>query len=204
MSTILATEILQARRDAILATSKVLLGNSNHELRNSPINSKTLFDNKIREVAKTNFEAQQQKFLATSSVASTMQHQQKVTYPAPPAFKRPKQPPKPSRLQQSPSFRPKSQTKSYPPNRKEYAKRSGNQKVYDTKWIVYTRWCHRMKVNSISAPLTVIADFLIYLFSEKKYQINTIKGYRSMISNTLKFKTGNRIEFNPVSKPRNT
>ena len=43
-----------------------------------------------------------------------------------------------------------------------------------------------------SAPVTVI------LFSEKKYQISTIKGYRSMISNTLKFKTGNRIRLNPV------
>ena len=59
-------------------------------------------------------------------------------------------------------------------------------------------WCHRKKVNPVSAPLTVIADFLIYLFSEKKYQISTIKGYRAMISNTLKFKTGNRIGSNPV------
>ena len=58
--------------------------------------------------------------------------------------------------------------------------------------------CHRRKVNPVSAPLTVIADFLIYLFSEKKYQISTIKGYRSMIFNTLKFKTGNRIRSNPV------
>ena len=44
----------------------------------------------------------------------------------------------------------------------------------------------------------VIADFLIFLFLEKKCQISTIKGYRSMISNTLKFKTGNRIGSNPV------
>ena len=48
------------------------------------------------------------------------------------------------------------------------------------------------------APLTVIAYFLIYLFSEKKCQISTIKGYRSMISNSLKFRTGNRILSNPV------
>ena len=54
------------------------------------------------------------------------------------------------------------------------------------------------KVNLVLAPQTVIDDFLIYLFSEKKYQISTIKGYRSMISNTLKFKTGNRIGSNPV------
>ena len=91
---------------------------------------KTLFGNKIKEVAKGNFEAQQQRFLATSSVATTMQQQQKVTYLAPPAFKRPKQPAKPSRPQRSQSFRPKSQTKSHSSNRKEYAKRIGNQKQF--------------------------------------------------------------------------
>ena len=113
MSTILATEILQARRDAVLDSSKVLLENSCHALRKSPINAKTLFANRIKEVAKTNFEAQQQKFLATSSAASTIQ-----------------QPSKPSRPQQSSSFRPKGQTKSYPPNRKDYSKRGGNQKQF--------------------------------------------------------------------------
>ena len=76
--------------------------------------------------------------------------------------------------------------------------RTSAQKVYDAKWIGYIRCCHRRKVNLVSAPLTVTADFLIYHFSEKKYQISTIKGYRSMISNTLKFKTGNRIGSNPV------
>ena len=78
------------------------------------------------------------------------------------------------------------------------SRRTSTQKVYDSKWVVYSNWCHRKKVNPVSAPLTVIADFLIYLFSEKKYQISTIKGYRSVISNTLKFKTGNRVGSNPV------
>ena len=79
------------------------------------------------------------------------------------------------------------------------SRRASTQKVYDAKWVVYSNWCCRKKVNSVSAPLTVIADFLIHLFSEiKQCQISTIKGYRSMISNTLKFKTGNRIGSNPV------
>ena len=78
------------------------------------------------------------------------------------------------------------------------SRRKSTQRVYDVKWIVYSNWCHRKKINPVLAPLTVIADFLIYLFSEKKYQISTIKGYRAMISNTLKFKTGNRIGSNPV------
>ena len=121
MSTILATEIFQARSNAVLATSKILLDNSSHELRNAPINSKTLFGNKIKEVAKGNFEAQQQRFLATSSVATSIQ--QKVTYLAPPVFKRP------SRPQQTQPYRSKSQIQSYS-SRKEYTKRSGNQKQF--------------------------------------------------------------------------
>ena len=39
--TILATELFQARRDAALATSKLLLENSCYELRNAPITAKT-------------------------------------------------------------------------------------------------------------------------------------------------------------------
>ena len=78
------------------------------------------------------------------------------------------------------------------------SRRASTQKVYDAKWTIFSNWCHTKKVNPISAPITVIADFLIFLFSEKKCQISTIKGYRSMISNTLKFKTGNRIRSNPV------
>ena len=54
MSMILATEIFQARHDVVLAMSKLLLENSNYELQNAPINSKTLFGNKIKEVAKGN------------------------------------------------------------------------------------------------------------------------------------------------------
>ena len=78
------------------------------------------------------------------------------------------------------------------------SRRTSTQKVCDAKWTIFSNWCHTKKVNPISAPITVIADFLIFLFLEKKCQISTIKGYRAMISNTLKFKTGNRIGSNPV------
>ena len=126
MSTILATEIFQARCDAALATSKLLLENSNYELRNAPISSKTLFGNKIKEVAKGNFEAQHQRFLASSSTATNIQQQQqKVAYSAPPVFKRPKQRTKPSRPKQTQPYWPKSQTQSYSCSKKDYVKRSG-------------------------------------------------------------------------------
>ena len=78
------------------------------------------------------------------------------------------------------------------------SRRKSTQKVYDAKWTIFSNWCRRKKVNPVSAPITIIADFLIFLFSEKKYRISTIKDYRAMISNTLKFKPGNRIGSNLV------
>ena len=51
---------LTGRLMKYLATSKLLLENSSYELGNAPINAKSLFDNKIKEVAKANYEAQQQ------------------------------------------------------------------------------------------------------------------------------------------------
>ena len=72
MSTILATELFQARHDAAIATSKLLLENSGYKPRNAPINTKTLFDNKIKEVAKSNYKAQQQRFIASSSASTNV------------------------------------------------------------------------------------------------------------------------------------
>ena len=82
MSTLLATEIFQARWDAALASSKLLLDNSSFELRNAPVNSKTLFDGRIKEIAKSNFEAQQQRFLASTSIQSQSRSFKPPTKPA--------------------------------------------------------------------------------------------------------------------------
>ena len=48
MSDILAIELFQARRDTPIATSKLLLDNSSHELRNAPINSNNCLTIKLR------------------------------------------------------------------------------------------------------------------------------------------------------------
>ena len=49
------------------------------------------------------------------------------------------------------------------------------------------------EVHPFSATPSEVADFLLHLFQEKKCQVSTIKGYRSTISNTLKFKSDNNI-----------
>ena len=127
MSTLLTTEIFQARRDAVLASSKLLLDNSSFELRNAPINSKSLFDGRIKEIANSNFEAQQQRVLASTSIQS----QSSSVKPSTPsrAFKIPKYPAKQtmSRPKPTQSYRSKSQSQSSSfHTKKENVKRTGN------------------------------------------------------------------------------
>ena len=55
------------------------------------MNVRSLFDNKIKEVAKANYKVQQQRFLASSSTNTNVQ-QQKSSYSASGAFKRLRQP----------------------------------------------------------------------------------------------------------------
>ena len=107
MSTILAIELIQAWRDAATALSRLLLDNSSHELRNAPIKSQQLFENKINEVAKSNYEAQQHRFLASSPRNANIQKQQKSSYLATGPFKKPRQPTKSNRPKQSQMYRSK-------------------------------------------------------------------------------------------------
>ena len=79
------------------------------------------------------------------------------------------------------------------------ARRESTVKVYDAKWQVFCRWAHQRKTNPIQATPQIVADFLTFLFNVKKSQVSTIKGYRSTISNTLKFKnTGYDFGSHPV------
>ena len=99
------------------ASSKLLLDHSIHELRNelrnAPINSQQLFDNKDKEVAKSYYEAQHHRFLASStSNANIQQQQQKSSYSATGPFKKPRQPTKSYRLKQNQLYRSKNQSQS--------------------------------------------------------------------------------------------
>ena len=128
VSTILATELFQARLEAVIAISELWLENSSNKLRNAPVYAKSLFDNK--EVAKANYEAQQQKFLASSST-NTNEQQQQSSYLASGVFKRPRQPNKSSRPKQSQPYRSKTQNQSFTSStRRDYSKRSSNTKQF--------------------------------------------------------------------------
>ena len=78
------------------------------------------------------------------------------------------------------------------------ARRASTRQVYDSRWKIFTNWASKRKINPSKATPDIIADFLIYLFKDKNCQVSTIKGYRSMISNTLKFSSNLDIGNDPV------
>ena len=65
----------------------------------------------------------------------------------------------------------------------EALQRGSTRSVYEAKWTIFTKWCNQVDVRA--PPLKVIADFLLYLFQDKKLQTGTIDGYRSAITDKL-------------------
>ena len=54
------------------------------------------------------------------------------------------------------------------------------------------------EIDPVMASPGNVADYLLHMFQEKKCQVSTVKGYRSTISNTLKFKSGQNIGSDPI------
>lgn len=78
------------------------------------------------------------------------------------------------------------------------ARRLSTRRVYDAKWKVFSDWCSRRETHPFNPSPMEVADFLLHLFTEKKCQVSTIKGYRSTISNTLKFTSDINIGSDPI------
>ena len=67
----------------------------------------------------------------------------------------------------------------------EAPQRGSTRSVYEAKWSVFTKWCLSNKVDFGAPPVKSIADFLLYLFQDRKLQPSTIDGYRSAIADKL-------------------
>ena len=62
------------------------------------------------------------------------------------------------------------------------ARKPSSRAGYQSKWVVYRRWC-TSEGHSISRPsLPKIADFLFWLRRSKKLSVSAVMGYRSMLS----------------------
>ena len=67
----------------------------------------------------------------------------------------------------------------------EAPQRGSTRSVYEAKWIIFTKWCLTHQVDFRASPVKSVADFLMYLFQDRKLQPSTIDGYRSAIADKL-------------------
>ena len=67
----------------------------------------------------------------------------------------------------------------------EAPQRGSTRSVYEAKWAIFTKWCLSNQVDVRAPPINSVADFLLYLFQDRKLQPNTIDGYRSAIADKL-------------------
>ena len=67
----------------------------------------------------------------------------------------------------------------------EAPQRGSTRSVYEAKWAVFTKWCVSNQVDFRAPPVNSVADFLMYLFQDRKLQPSTIDGYRSAIADKL-------------------
>ena len=79
----------------------------------------------------------------------------------------------------------------------EAPQRGSTRSVYEVQWAIFTKWCITNQVDFRAPPVKSVADFLMYLFEDRKLQPSAIDGYQSAIADKL----GN-LPFN-VSKDEN-
>ena len=67
----------------------------------------------------------------------------------------------------------------------EAPQRGSTRSVYEAKWAIFTKWCITNQVDFRAPPVKSVADFLMYLYEDRKLQPSTIDGYRSAIADKL-------------------
>ena len=67
----------------------------------------------------------------------------------------------------------------------EPPQRGSTRSVYEAKWTIFTKWCLTSQVDFRAPPEKSVADFLMYLFQDRKLQRSTIHGYRAAIADKL-------------------
>ena len=58
--------------------------------------------------------------------------------------------------------------------------------IYEGKWKVFSDWCGHRSVDPFLATIPIVADFLVYLFQERRLSPSTIEGYRSALAGALR------------------
>jgi hypothetical protein len=63
--------------------------------------------------------------------------------------------------------------------------RSATTALYQCRWAAFSKWCLSKDTSASKASRQLVADFLLYLFEVKKFQVSTIQGYLSSIVSTI-------------------
>ena len=64
--------------------------------------------------------------------------------------------------------------------------RPTTNKLYETKWQIFTRWCHREKINPLKITKQQLANFFSYLHDDLHKGHSAILGYKAVINSTIK------------------
>ena len=78
------------------------------------------------------------------------------------------------------------------------ARRKSTRAVYDARWKLFSEWCLQREIDPVNPSSRRIADFLLYLFDDKKLSLSSIKGYHSMLSHTLAFHRSSQVCSDPA------
>lgn len=63
--------------------------------------------------------------------------------------------------------------------------RKTTELAYDGRWQQWVQWAEKRGLDPISAPVTQIADFFLYLFNDLERTPGTIKGYRTSLASVF-------------------
>ena len=74
--------------------------------------------------------------------------------------------------------------------RMETARAVSTNAVYNSKWKLFAYYCKDRGIRPWSANGPVIAEFLTWLFEERKASVRTLRGYRSALGAALRNATG--------------
>ena len=67
----------------------------------------------------------------------------------------------------------------------ELSQRVSTRSVYEAKSTIVTKWFHSNQVDFRAPPIKSIANFLLYLFHDRKSQASTIDGYRQPLQTNI-------------------
>ena len=74
--------------------------------------------------------------------------------------------------------------------RMETARAVSTNAVYKSKWKLFAYYCRDRNIRPWSAKAPVVAEFLTWLFEERKASVRTLRGYRSALGAALRNATG--------------